>query len=115
MKKIVIYPCFDAYYYSFYIKGLIERFGESNLHFSAREFPKLPANCLSFIASGEREMRIVIDAYDGQLTPQQYDVIQWCDVYGKVNLRPHVVASEALSKCLAIGPSFPIRVWPSAK
>src|SRR5215470_2568926 len=116
MSTIVIYPGFDMFYYSFYIKGLIETFGETNISFSSREFPKLPPNeCLSFISRGERELRFVVDAYDGQITPRQHEALDWCDVYGKVNLRSHVVAREDLAKCLAIGPSLPIRVWSGPK
>jgi len=116
MSAIVIYPGFDAYYYSYYIKGLIETVGEANISFSTREFPKLPpSECLSFISRGERELRFVVDAYDGQITSSQHDALDWCDVYGKANLRSHVVAKEDLSKCLAIGPSFAIRIWPPSK
>ena len=115
MKTIVIYPSFNASYYSFYIQGLIDTFGESNIQFSSREFPQLPSEWLSFIYKGERELRFAIDAYDGQITIPQYAALDWCDVYGKVNLRSHIVFKEYLQKCLAIGPSFGIRTWSPSK
>jgi hypothetical protein len=115
MTSVVIHPGFNASYYSFYIQGLIETFGESNIRFSAREFPELPTEWLSWIYNGERQIRIAIDAYDGQITLPQYAAMDWCDVFGKVNLRSHLVFKEHIQKCLAIGPSFGIRTWPVAR
>ena len=73
---IVIYPGFDAFYYSFYIQGLIDIFGESNIRFSSRGFPKMPAEYLSFVTKGDRELRLIIDAYDGQISAQQHPAIE---------------------------------------
>ncbi len=115
MTSIVIHPGFNASYYSFYIQGLIETFGESSIRFSGREFPDLPSEWLSWIYKGERQIRIAIDACDGQITLPQYDAMGWCDVFGKANLRSHLVFKEHIHKCLAIGPSFGIRIWPQTK
>ena len=46
---IIVYPAFDAFYYSFYLQGLFDVFGESKVVFSYHDFPVLPANILSFI------------------------------------------------------------------
>jgi hypothetical protein len=115
MSTITIYPAFDAYYYSFYVKGLIETFGERSIHFSSRGFSPLTPECLSFIFKGDRELRIVVDAYDGKITTRQHAALEWCDVYGKVNLRSQIEDKTYIHKCLPIGPSFPIRIWPPAK
>jgi hypothetical protein len=110
MKKVKIYPAFDALYYSFYIQGIVNIFGESNVEFSYDGFPRLPFDCLAFIVPGNPELRIVIDAYDGaKLT--DYTPIEWCDVYGKVNLISSLIPEQYLYKCLPIGPSFPIQIW----
>jgi len=110
--SIVIHPRFNASYYSFYIQGLIEVFGESNIRFSRNGFPDLPSEWLSLIYNGERQIHIAIDSYDGQITLPQYDAMGWCDVFAKANLRSNLVFKEHLHKCLAIGPSFGIRILP---
>jgi len=113
-KKVRIYPAFDALYYSFYIQGVFDSFGRSNVEFSYDGFPRLPLACLAFIVEGDPETKVVIDAYDGvKLT--DYAGLEWCDVYGKVNLVSSLIPEDCLYKCLPIGPSFPIRIWPWRK
>jgi hypothetical protein len=85
--------------------------GESRLQFTTAPFPHLPSECLSFIHStGTRETRIVIDPGDGA-TIRNHEGLEWCDVYAKINFAPSVVPKEYVHKCVAIGPSFAIKMW----
>ncbi len=116
MSTIVIYPIFDALYHSFYIQGIREVFGQPSIHFSSQPFPPLPSGCLAFIFSDQRELRVVVDAYDGAvITNYNSAGLEWCDVYGKVNLALPLVPKDHAHKCLPIGPSFPIQVWSPIK
>jgi hypothetical protein len=112
MSTIIIYPAFDAFYHSFYIQGIKDLFGRSSIHFSSRPFPPLPSGCLAFIFRDQKELRVAIDAYDGAvLTNYNRLGLEWCDVYGKVNLDLSLVPKAYAHKCIPIGPSFPVRVW----
>src|SRR5919107_1117955 len=114
MPEIIIYPAFDAFYYSFYLQGILDVFGTSSVHFSCRGFPRFSSDRLAFIViNGSRELRIVIDAYDGAnlANAEAQTALRWCNVYGKVNLLSDIVAKDVLTKCVPIGPSFPVRVW----
>jgi len=114
--KVIIYPTFDAFYYSFYIQGLFEVFGKSEIEFSSREFPPFHSNVLAFIVKGSSDLRIVIDAYDGAaINSSVRTAAEWCDIYGKVNLVPTELPKAITYKFVPIGPSFPIRVWTFAK
>lgn len=114
MKTVTVFPAFDALYYSFYIQGILDTFGEVNVEFSYKDFPELPLDCLAFTVRETKESRIVIDAYDGGgLTDHR--AIEWCDVYGKVNLGWPDLPRQYTHKCLPIGPSFPIRLWSTSK
>src|SRR5262245_13604209 len=116
MSRIVIYPVFNASYYAFYIQGLIETFGESNINFSMRKFPKLPPEWLSFIyRENGKDHHIAIDSYDGQITLEQYELMDWPEVFAKANLRSWLVFEQHLHRCLAIGPSFGVQVWSPAR
>jgi len=114
MNTVTVFPGFDALYYSFYIQGISDAFGENNVDFSYRDFPELPLDCLAFIVRGTKQSRVVVDAYDGvRLTDHR--AIDWCDVYGKVNLGWSDLPRQYTHKCLPIGPSFPIRLWSRGK
>jgi glycosyltransferase involved in cell wall biosynthesis len=112
MTQVRICSSFDALYYSFYIQGIIDVFGESNMKYSYRNFPPFPSECLAFVVSGNAEQRVVIDAYDGARVTNHLG-LEWCDVYGKVNLVSSILSSHQLVKCMPIGPSFPVQLWSS--
>ena len=40
--KVIIYPHIDPYYSSFYIYGLQQMFGKSNIRYSTKGFEDLP-------------------------------------------------------------------------
>lgn len=100
-----VYPAFNALYYSFYLAGL-ER---SSLVYRGRGFPAFGHHGLAFETAEQPPRRIFLAASDGPgLQPA---ALAWCDVYGKVNL-DHDAGGAA--RCLAIGPSFPVRLWGPA-
>jgi hypothetical protein len=111
MKRVKIYPAFDALYYSFYLHGIMEVFGESNVEFSYRGFPSIPSDCLAFSVMDGGERRLAVDAYDGSSLNDR-NALEWCDVYGKVNLVSSLMPDAHVEKCRPIGPSFAIRMWP---
>ncbi len=104
-----IYPAFNALYYSFYLAGLRELFGRSKLAFRGRGFPAFGHHGLALETVARRPRRIFISASDGPAL--QPAALSWCDVYGKANLDSEKVPPPAPARCLAIGPSFPIRLW----
>ena len=111
MSMVVVSPTFDSFYHSFYIQGLIEKCGRGRIRYSSRPFPPLPSGCLALIVK-ERGLRVVVDAYDGAVIANYNQAgLEWCDVYAKVNLARSLVPETHVHKCLAIGPSFPIRLW----
>jgi hypothetical protein len=112
MAHVEVHPVFDAFYYSFYLEGIYERFESSSIAFTARSFPDLASDCLAFIVSdrGMPPIKTVIDAYDGSRITNEA-ALAWCDVYGKVNLVRSLAPSRYAQKCIPIGPSFPVRVW----
>ena len=114
MPEVIIYPAFDAFYYSFYLQGIIDAFETSSVHFSVRRFPNFSSDRLAFVVmNGKRELRVIIDAYDGANLgkAEAQTALKWCDVYGKVNLLSDIVAKDVVTKCVPIGPSFPVQVW----
>jgi hypothetical protein len=113
MKSVRIYPPFDAFYYSFYVQALEDYFGKHNVEFSYHGFPPLSSDYLGLVVEGSERLRVVIDAYDGANINDR-SALEWCDVYGKVNLVSSIVPPDCLHKCIAIGPSFPVQVWPFA-
>lgn len=114
MKSVHIYPPFDALYYSFYVQAAQEYFGESNVEFSYENFPPFSSDYLGLVVDGKEKLRVIIDAYDGANINDK-GALEWCDVYGKVNLVSSVVPADSLHKCVAIGPSFPIQAWSLVK
>lgn len=110
MAPIVICPTFDAVYYSFYVQGIFDIFGKSVIQFSSRPFPDIPSTQLAFIFTNQKKLHVVIDAYDGAMIKDRTG-LEWCDVYGKVNLTLPVIPKDMAHKCLPIGPSFAVQVW----
>jgi hypothetical protein len=107
--KIVIRPDVNAYYCSYYIKGLVDLFGEDSISFSAGGFPRTRQLHSMLLRTGENGPKVMIDTRD---TSELYqDALEWCDVYAKVNPSLGDYGFEGSDKVLAIGPSFGIRIW----
>ncbi len=64
---------------------------------------------LALRVRGEVERKIFIHSDDW---PDLDEVaLDWCDVFGKVNLDPALVPEEYESKIMALGPTMHVRVW----
>ena len=104
-----VYPACNALYYSFYLAGLRQVLGRSGVRYRRRGFPPFGHHGLALETIETRPRRVFISASDGPgLQPA---VLAWCDVYGKANLDPERVPPASAGRCLAIGPSFPVRFW----
>lgn len=112
LSDVRIHPAFNALYYSFYVAGLLGVLGRPRARYRRGGFPAFGHHGLAFETSSPAA-RVFLSASDGPgLQPAALD---WCDVYGKVNFDASQVPPEKASRCLALGPSFPIRFWgPSA-
>lgn len=115
MRPIIIYPNFDAYYYSFYLEGLQAILGSKGITYSYRNFPEfgggaIGCNGLAFVTNGISTKRIYIAAEDRAI--YRTDALEWCDVYAKVNVDPALIPPEFAEKILPIGPSFAVRFFP---
>ena len=119
--KVLIDPEDDIQYISFYIKGLIDRFGHSSVAFNRHAFYDLPTNdratrTMRFITKdGSSEKRYVIDTNDSyKINETLYD---WCDVYGNVNTNWAKTPANQQGKLVSLCPSFairytnPLRAW----
>ncbi len=107
-----VYPGFNALYYSFYIVGLKTLSADSRVSYRRGGFPALSHHGLAVELAGDSPCRLFISSSDGP--GMQQKAVDWCDVYGKANLDPSLVPGDAQRRCLAIGPSFPVRLWSPA-
>lgn len=106
-----IYPGFNALYYSFYLAGLRSMAG-MGLSYRSGGFPAFGHHGLALETEEREPRRIFLSASDGPgLQPV---ALAWSHVYGKANLDAEQVPAGATARCLAIGPSFPVRLWGPA-
>lgn len=108
--KVKIYPLVDVFYYSYYIEGLTKLYGKRNVTFSRKDFPDFPDRYFAAIVEdGDRKIKIVIDAFD---TPRIIPaLLDWCDVYAKLNFNIAYLPRLQKEKIIPIGPSFGIKIW----
>jgi len=107
-KLIRIHPGYNAFYYSYYMWGLINRFGWNNIEFTRQGFPDLHHHCLCITCDIDQESKkIYISAGDG--TGLNKNGLEWCDFCGKVNVDPNDSDGQYQFKIMPIGPSFGIR------
>lgn len=107
--KVFIDPASDIHYASFYIKGLYTVFGRNKVEFSSTYFFEFKHNnhFFSFVVVDARtNKKIVIDFTDSSIIDQS--ALDWCDVYGKINLDSSSLKSD---KIVPIGPSFGVRIY----
>ena len=97
---------FDPYYHAYYLRGLADTYGFANLHFVCKGFPRFARTGLAFEMINP-PLRVYIDAddFDGLDKP----ALQWCDIYGKVNVNPNIISANDRDKVVPLGPSFGIR------
>ena len=118
--KIIIDPNHKIVYSSFYIKGLIDVFGEKNISFSSKYFHALKGKDEShsfdhyfafIIFDNQRNIlkKVVIDFRDkSSIKRSPYD---WCDLYAKINYSSATTPDEFKTKIIAIPPSFGIHIY----
>ncbi|OUR93413.1 hypothetical protein A9Q87_05575 [Flavobacteriales bacterium 34_180_T64] len=107
--KVFIDPSCDIQYSSFYIYGLYSVYGKNNVIFSSKYFKYFNHNNHFFafvVVDREILKRIVLDYTDSKIIDQL--ALDWCDVYGKINLAPSSIKSD---KIISIGPSFGIQIY----
>lgn len=108
--KVLIYAPVDVFYYSYYIEGFYKLYGKNKVEFSRKEFPAFPERTFAaIIESGNKKLKIIIDAYDNpRISP---GLLEWCDIYAKVNFNSKNLPSIHQHKIIPIGPSFGIKIW----
>jgi hypothetical protein len=112
MDSVVVYPAFDARYYSMYVEGLYRVFGRGGVRFRAEGFPPFGSDCLALRfrgLPGGAERRVYLHSND--YPDLDGDGLAWCEVFGKVNLDPERIPDGLESRVIALGPTFAVRVW----
>jgi len=112
VMQITLDPLTNVYYASFYMQGLIDIFGASNINYRNAPFLSLKSRTYAFnfvIVKKGIETRITIDFED-------FDTIDlscyhWCDVYGKVNTHWAKTPNADYPKIVSLAPGFGIRLW----
>ncbi|PKB17474.1 glycosyltransferase [Flavobacterium sp. 5] len=111
IKKVYIFGLFNAFYDSFYIKGIQDLYGKNKIVYDISKFPKFRQNTFAAIFQHEdgKEIKVVIDSRD--TTEIWKEELVWCDVYGKINYSLNEIPIDFEFKIIAIGPSFEIKFW----
>lgn len=109
--RVFVDPQANIDYTAFYISGLYELFGKSNVSFSGQHFRGLPPNrTLKFVLTdGSVTRRFVIDWSDApSIEKADYD---WSDHYGKININNNLTPADYQSKLISLAPGFGINLW----
>lgn len=107
--KIYVDASCDILYSSYYIYGLQELFGKNKVKFTSKFFKDFrhDNHFFAFVwVDKETIKKFIIDFTDSSNIDEA--ALNWCDVYGKINLEENFDISE---KILAIGPSFGIQIY----
>jgi len=107
-SAIKIYPGYNQFRYSFYIKGINQIFFRENIHYSSIGFPIFGHHALPFIVGSNPGLKIYISAGDGP--GYNMDGLDWSDVYVKRTLINELVPEKYKTKIIPMGPHFGIRV-----
>jgi len=115
--QVIVDPRARIVYASYYIQGIVDLFGAQKVCYRISPFKLLVKKYdnLAFdeffafiiIRNGQR-IKIVIDYKDNYTI--NYEIYDWCDVYGKVNLNPKYTDLLDYKKIINIGPGFGIRI-----
>ena len=106
-KTICIYPNFDILYHGYFLFGLRRHFENRNIKYACDSLPAGMGNGLAFLVLPNGP-KVFIDTEDWHGIDNA--AIDWCDVYGKVNVDWREVAGGMKSKVVPIGPTFGIRL-----
>jgi len=108
-NQVLIYPGFNCWRYSFYIRGLQHVFPKFKMNFKPDLFPKFHHHALPLVIGKNPGLKIYISAGDGPGYNQQG--LEWCDVYAKRTLLKEEVPKEYAEKIIPSGPHHGLRVW----
>ena len=110
--KVIIDPAFNVYYSAFYVKALIDKFGDESVFYDGKLFIKLTDRIINFnfvINRNGVDTKYTIHVDDPyHIKPEFYD---WCDVYGSVNANFGQTLEKYHDKLVSLVPSFGIRLW----
>lgn len=113
--KVIIDPRSSYAYGSFYIVGLLQQYGEKNIHYSLFPFKELDGlgNDMRFILkNGQQKTKVFLHLNDSyHIRELDY---QWCDVYGCVNANYTHYPKDKYPKLISLVPSFGISVYGKA-
>lgn len=105
--RVIIHPDFDALYYSYYVEGIRQAWPSARLCYKNFSCPGNRTLMRMIIQAGQA-FKVALCAMD---SPEiDIAVLEWADLYGKVNLR-YEDYMNAGSKLCALGPSFAVRSW----
>ena len=110
--QITLDPLTNVYYASFYMQGLIDFFGKSNIRYRNAPFLSLKNRTYAFnfvMEDKGNETRITIDYEDFDTIDQA--CYNWCNVYGKVNTNWARTPKADYPKMVSLAPGFGIRLW----
>src|SRR5690554_6605499 len=111
---VYVDPACDFLYASFYIHGLRQLF--PSLSYSSRYFKSFKHNNCHFafvLRRGKSVFKGLIDFGDSYEIDAK--ALDWCDVYGKININAERCALSTHPKLLALGPGFAIRLHAPVK
>lgn len=116
MKKATVYidAACDILYSSYYIYGLKQMFKRVN--FSSKYFGQFQHNNAFFPFVIKDEMglhKFIVDFGDSFEVDQA--ALEWCDVYGKININDEKSALSNHPKVQSIGPGFGIKIYSQPK
>jgi glycosyltransferase involved in cell wall biosynthesis len=115
--KVFIDASSNIIYASYYLEGLYQIFGKSNVKFSSKHFKSLDSknddwsydSYMSVIIQNDKNSvyKLIIDFGDD--TPIRKKAYNWCDVYAKINYCPRLTGDY--DKVISVAPSFGIKIW----
>lgn len=111
---VYVDPACDFLYASFYIHGLRQLF--PSLSYSSRYFKSFKHNNCHFafvLRRGKSVFKGLIDFGDSYEIDAK--ALEWCDVYGKININAERCALSTHPKLMALGPGFAIRLHAPVK
>ncbi len=112
VNKVYIDPLVNINYASFYIEGLIRKFGKENIHFRAEPFNNLNNTFINLnfvVVSDSKEIRYTINLDD--TCKINNELYEWSNKYGSVNTNFGLTPKCYHQKLVPLVPSFGIRVW----
>src|SRR5919108_4175768 len=95
-SRVIVYPAFNAFRYSFYIHALRNLFPEKDIIYSSDEFPNFKSHSLPLIVRNDFDLKIYIAAGDGP--GYAAEALEWCDLYAKRTLLTEQIPQQYAKK-----------------